>query len=146
MKLSRVCYTVVVSLFAFAALFAASSVTPTRAARCDSCDPVESTGAILATHNPNAFETYTMTVCDQSVPIGVCGWSERMLILKWSPRLRDWVRVSDTTVPVVGYCGQGQINYHGTTYPVGTGLYDATLDVIDRHGTRIDTTTIQITF
>jgi hypothetical protein len=137
---------VLCSLCIVAALFTLSTAPPAVARPCEFCTTEASTGIILANHNPNQFITHTATDCDQTVPAGSCGWDERMLILKYSPVIRDWVKVTDKTVHVFGQCGNGVINYHTETYPVGTGRFRAELDVKNQYGTVIDSYTYELVF
>jgi hypothetical protein len=47
---------------------------------------------------------------------------------------------------VFGQCGNGVINYHTETYPVGTGRFRAELDVKNQYGTVIDSYTYELVF
>jgi hypothetical protein len=144
MKFRRVCYTVLVSLFVVAALFALSEPIRSFANSCVLCDVVVSSGSIGAQAMPNKFVTHTTTACDFNAS-GTCSWDERMLILKYSTQLGDWVKISDSTKHVVGNCGN-TVNFHTESYSVGTGLYHAELDVKDVFGNLLDSDSMDASF
>lgn len=145
MKFSRISYTVVATLSFAAILIACSSVAPTKASPCEYCDFGDSTGIILAQHTPNKFVTHTASTCDLTVPAGSCSWLERMVIRFWSPQFQRWILQLDATEHVFGQCG-GTINYHSREYGVGTGHYQATLEVKNNYGTVIDSYVYDLTF
>lgn len=91
------------------------------------CSPTVIDGRVDSWANPNKFTTsgYYHCINQGTTP---CQVMERALILRYSPAMGTWVRVSDTRTYFNLFCDQSS-GWVTKDYPVGSGLYQLEFDV-----------------
>jgi hypothetical protein len=93
------------------------------------CSPTVIDGRVDSYANPNFFRTsgYYHCIAQGTTP---CSIMERALILRYSPALKDWVRVSDTR-HYSGLACDASTGWVNHDYPVGSGMYEIQFEVYD---------------
>lgn len=112
-----------------ASLLALSLSAVAGAAMVGYCSPTVIDGRVDSWTNPNKFTTSGYYHC---INLGTtpCQVMERVLILRKSPALNDWVRVSDTR-HYMGLACDASTGWVTHDYPVGSGMYELEFTIYD---------------